>query len=312
MEHLWDADMRATRHAMDAAAAKEPPIVLAEPFDTARLISDRLAAAWVDPRPVMADSRDHWILAQGRRVQCRVHRPRTDAALPVLVWFHGGGWVQHSIDTHDGLARAYAAAADVAVVTVDYALSPEARFPHAVLECAAVIRRLHEMDWGIDASRIVLGGDSAGGNLAFATALLLRDEGGPALRGIFGLYPVVDADFTRPSYHDYAQGFGMTAANMHLFWDLYARDRADRLNPLASPLRAELTGLPPTLLQLAEFDVLRSESEVMADKLRAAGVPVTLHTYPGVLHGFARLVHWVAKARLSIDDAALWLRATLA
>jgi acetyl esterase len=276
------------------------------------MISEKLALAWVDAEPVMAETREYWVLAQGRRVQCRVHRPRTDRKLPVLVWFHGGGWVLHSIDTHDGLAREYAAAAEVAVVSVDYALAPEARFPKALLECASVVRQLADMDWGVDASRIVLGGDSAGGNLAFATALALRDSGGPALRGILALYPVVDCDFTLPSYQEYATGFGMTGASMHVFWDLYARDAADRLNPLASPLRANLAGMPRTLLQLAELDVLRSEGELMADKLRKAGADVTLQQYSGVLHGFVRLARFVAKARLAVDDAAVWLRETLA
>jgi acetyl esterase len=312
MDDQWDADMRVVRQAMDAAAAQEPPTVMAEPFDACRIISERLALAWVDAEPVMAETREYWVLAQGRRVQCRVHRPRTDRKLPVLVWFHGGGWVLHSIDTHDGLAREYAAAAEVAVVSVDYALAPEARFPKALLECASVVRQLADMDWGVDASRIVLGGDSAGGNLAFATALALRDSGGPALRGILALYPVVDCDFTLPSYLEYATGFGMTGASMHVFWDLYARDAADRLNPLASPLRANLAGMPRTLLQLAELDVLRSEGELMADKLRKAGVDVTLQHYSGVLHGFVRLVRSVAKARLAVDDAAAWLRETLA
>ena len=305
--------MRAARQAMDAAAALAPPAVMAEPFDLCRDISERLALDWVSPEPAMADTSDHWVLARGRRVQCRVHRPRTDRALPVLVYFHGGGWVLHSIDTHDGLARNLAAAADIAVVSVDYALAPETRFPGAVLECVAVIRALAGQDWGIDASRIVLGGDSAGGNLAFATALALRDGGGLAgLRGILALYPVVDFDFTRPSYATYAEGFGMTGASMHVFWDLYARDAADRLNPLASPLRAELAGLPPTLIQLAAMDVLRSEGEAMAEKLGRAGVDVTLKTYEGVLHGFMRLAGHVGKARLAIDDAAWWLRGVLA
>jgi acetyl esterase len=312
MSDSWDADMRAVRDAMDAAAALEPAAVMAEPFDACRAISERLAMAWVRPEPVMAETRDYWVLAQGRRVQCRVHRPRTDRKLPVLVWFHGGGWVLHSIDTHDGLAREFALAAEMAVVSVDYALAPEAKFPKALFECVSIVRQLATLDWGIDAGRIVLGGDSAGGNLAIATALMLRDTGGPALRGILPLYPVVDADFTRPSYRQYAEGFGMTGASMHVFWDLYARDAADRVNPLAAPLRADLAGLPPTLLLLAEMDVLRSESEVMAERLRAAGVDVTLKTYSGVLHGFVRLVGAVAKARVALDDAAVWLRGVTA
>ncbi len=147
-----------------------------------------------------------WVAARGqRRIYCRVYRPRLDSPLPVLVWFHGGGWVWASVDTHDRLCREYAAAADVAVVSVDYALSPEAKFPQAVEECAAVVRHVaeHGADWGLDGSRILLGGDSAGGNLCLATALLLRDTDGPKLRGIVAYYPVCDSRFDTPTYLEY-------------------------------------------------------------------------------------------------------------
>ncbi|MCW3475178.1 alpha/beta hydrolase [Limobrevibacterium gyesilva] len=307
----WDPEMRAARQAMDDAAARLPPVLMTEPFGPSRAINERLAMMWGQGGPAMAETTEHWVLARGRRVQCRVHRPRTDARLPVLVWFHGGGWVFQSIDTHDRLVREYAAAADVASVSVDYALAPEARFPQAVLECAEVVSALAGMEWGLDASRIVLGGDSAGGNLALTTALRLRDTGGPALRGILTPYPVTDADFESPSYVEFAEGHGLTTASMQAYWDLYVRDPVDRMNPLAAPLRADPTGLPPTLIQLAELDVLRSDGERMAEKMRAAGVDVTLQTYPGVLHGFVRLTQAVAKARDAVADASAWLRGVM-
>lgn len=305
-----DPEMRAARARMDAEAAKYPPVVAEPPFDAHRLVSDRLSLPWAEGGPVMAETADRWLFAHGRRVLCRLHRPRAASGLAALVWFHGGGWVWSSIDTHDRLARELAAAGGVAVIMVDYALAPEARFPRAVLEAAAAVRALAAAadDWGIDPARIVLGGDSAGGNLALATALALRDGGGPPLAGLHCVYPVTDADFDTPSYREFAEGYGLTRAAMQAYWRLYLRDPADRLNPLATPLRANLSGLPPTLLQLAELDVLRSEGERLGEALTRAGVAVTRELHAGMLHGFIRLSSAVATARNAIASAGAWLR----
>ncbi len=306
----WDFQMREVRRVMDAAAAGHPPVLLEEPMDSHRAVNEMLTLMWAQGGPAMADSADRWVQARGRRILCRVHRPNTDAPLPVLVWLHGGGWVFSSIDTVDKLVREYAAGAQVATVSVDYALSPEARFPQAVLECAAVVRHIaaHGGEWGLDPARIVIGGDSAGGNLAFATALLLRDTGSAALRGILSAYPVTAPDFDSPSYVEFAEGYGLTRAAMKAFWNAYLRDPADHHNPLAAPLRADVSGLPPTLIQLAELDVLRSDGEAMAERLRQAGVPATLETYKGMLHGFIRLTGEVAVARIAMEDACAWLK----
>ena len=308
MTDRWDPEMRAAREAMDAAAAKLPPVVLTPPFGSSRMVNEQLAMLYGHGGPAMAESSDKWVAVRGRRVLCRVHRPQSNVRSPVLVWFHGGGWVFQSVDSHDRLVREYAAASGMAVVSVDYALAPEARFPVAVEECAEVVWALAGVNWGVDASRIVLGGDSAGGNLALAAALLLRDTAGPALRGILTPYPVTDTDFASPSYLEFAEGFGLTAAAMRAYWALYLRDDADRRNPLAAPLRGEMAGLPPTFIQLAELDVLRSDGERMAAKMRAGGVDVTLTTYPGMLHGFMRLTEAVAISRQAVADAAAWLR----
>ena len=307
----WDPEMRQARAIMDAEAAKYPPVLPQEPFDAHRQVNDTLNMIWARGGPVMADTADRWVFARGRRVLCRLHRPRRDKVLPVLVWFHGGGWVWSSVDTHDRLVREYAEGGEVAIVSVDYALSPEARFPQAVLECAAVVRHLaaHAPAWGIDPARILLGGDSAGGTLALAAALALRDGGGPALSGLLCAYPVTDCDFESPSYREFAEGFGLTRAAMQAYWNLYTRDPADRLNPLAAPLRGNQTGLPPTLIQVAELDVLRSDGERMAEAMRRDGVDVTLETYAGVLHGFMRLSSAVGKSRAAIASASAWLRA---
>ena len=310
MDSRLHPEARAAKLRSDEAAALLPPVSLIPPLDASRVVNDKLAMMHTPGGPEMADSRDSWVFAQGRRIQCRMHRPVQAETLPVLIWFHGGGWVWSNIDTHDRLTREYAAGAGIATISVDYSLSPEARFPRALLECADVVRKIvaNASEWGIDASRIVIGGDSAGGNLALATALALRDHGGPKLRGLLPLYPVTSPDFDRASWLEFADGYGLTRVGMMAYWDLYMRDAADRLNPLAAPLLADVTGFPPTLIQVAELDILRDEGIAMAEKLRAAGVDVTLETVQGVLHGFMRLMGSVTPAAEAIARANVWLR----
>jgi acetyl esterase len=232
-----------------------------------------------------------------------------------MVYFHGGGWVWASVDTHDRLCREYALASGCAVISVDYALSPEAVFPQAIEECAAVVRWVgaHGAEWDLDPARIALGGDSAGGNLALGTALMLRDGGGPALRGILALYPVCDANFGTGSYQEFgAGGYFLTLEKMRFYWSVYAPDDAMRLHPLASPLRADLRGLPPVMVQLAELDVLRDEGIALAEKLRSAGVETAFELVPGVIHGYLRASAKVAKARAAIASGSAWLRNAMA
>lgn len=314
-DHVWDLEMREAHAAYLAEAARLPPILLQRPFDPHRAVNDALAMVTAaGPGPDMAETTDRWVAGRGRRILCRLHRPTPDPALPVIVYFHGGGWVWSSVDTHDRLARELARDSGCAVVSVDYALSPEAVFPQAIEECAAVARWLgeHGALWGLDPARMALAGDSAGGNLALGTALMLRDQGGPTLRALLAWYPVCDADFTRPSYQIFGPGgFMLTAERMRFYWDVYAPDPATRLNPLACPLRADLHGMPPTFVQLAELDVLRDEGEALATRLQDAGVPATLEIVPGVIHGFLRSSARVTKARDAIASAGRWLAATV-
>ena len=305
-----DPEMLQFQREAEAYAKNFPPVQVAIPLDPHRAVNDILALRTATGGPVMAETTDRWVAARGRRIMCRVYRPYTDRPLPTLVYFHGGGWVWSSIDTHDRLAREYAASGEVAVVSVDYALSPEAKFPQALEECAAVTRYVaeHGAAWGLDPSNLFAGGDSAGGNLALGTALLLRDTGGPALRGILAVYPVCDSGLDTASYREFATGHGLTHERMSSYWNVYVPHAADRHHPLAAPLRADLTGLPPVLVQLAELDVLRSEGEALAAKLQAAGVEVDLEIFPGVVHGFMRAMATVGKARTAVEKAGVWLR----
>jgi len=312
MDERLDPQMRAVRQEQDRLAAQYPPQTLTGDFDAGRAIGESLNAVWAQGGPVMASTTEGYVPVRGRRVMVRLHRPNEAATLPVLVWLHGGGWVFSSIDTHDRLGREYAAASGMAVVMVEYGLAPEAKFPQALLEAEGVVKALAENAeiWGIDPQRIFIGGDSAGGNLALGTALKLRDTQGPALRGILGVYPVTEARCATPSYSEFSEGFGLSLATMRAYWDLYLRDPIDALHPLASPLRADLTGLPPCLIQLAALDVLRDDGAMLAEALARAGVQVEIETVPGVLHGFMRLSGHVDAAAAAIARAGAWLART--
>ncbi len=310
----WDPEMLAFNRMMDARAAALPPITLDLPLDGARALTEALTTPLSEGGPAMAESSDRWLPVRGRRLACRLHRPAA-GTLPVIVWIHGGGWVWMSLDTHDRPMREVAAASGCAVLGPDYALSPEAAFPQAIEECAAVVRRIARegAGWGLDPARIILAGDSAGANLAMATALLLR-ETDPGLRidGLLLHYGVFDATFDRASYGAFAEGYFLTREKMRFYWDCYCPRPADRLNPLAAPLRADLRGLPPTLLHVAELDVLADENLAMAARLREAGVEVACEVFPGLAHGFLRATPHVAAARRSVQEAGAWARRVLA
>ncbi|MEA2776741.1 MAG: acetyl esterase [Acetobacteraceae bacterium] len=306
-----DPEMAAFSAEQEKAAAAYPPVKVELPLAPHRKINDLLGLRTASGGPAMAETTDRWVAATGRRVFCRVFRPVTDRVVPTLVYFHGGGWVWANVDTHDRMTREYAAAGQVAVVSVDYALSPEAKFPQALLECAAVVRFIAERgaEWGLDPARILLGGDSAGGNLALSTALLLRDTGGPALKGVLANYPVSDARFDTPSYREFGSGgYGLSTERMAFYWNVYVPHEIDRLHPLAAPLRADLTGLPPVMVLLAELDVLRSEGEALVAKLRTSGVAVETETFAGTVHGFLRATGTVQKARDAVAMAGAWMQ----
>jgi acetyl esterase len=239
------------------------------------------------------------------KLRVRVYRPRSTELLPVVLWFHGGGWVVGTIESHDPLCRALANRTPCVVVSVDYRLAPEAPFPAGLDDAWAATQWVAEetLELGADPSRIVVAGDSAGGNLAAAVALRARDAGLPlALQAL--VYPVIDFDFESESYLRLAEGLNLTRAKMQWYWELYLGG-ADGLQPEASPLRApDLAGVAPALVQVAEHDPLLSEGEAYAARLEEAGVPVTLTRYDGVIHGFIRMPALVAEADFSLAEIA--------
>ncbi|MBR0653517.1 alpha/beta hydrolase [Plastoroseomonas arctica] len=307
----WDPAMLAFQRMMEARGAGFPPLPVTLPLGAGRETTEALNAPLAQGGPAMAASGDRWLSVRGRRLLCRVHKPVLESPLPLLVYIHGGGWVWNSVDTHDRLMRGYAAGAGCMVVGPDYSLSPEARFPVALEECAEVVRQLARggAEWGIDPARIVLGGDSAGANLALGVALLLR-ETDPDIRlaGLLVNYGVLDSATDTPSYREFAEGFTLTQAKMRFYWECYCLDPSLRVTPFAAPLRADLRGLPPVLVHIAELDVLAGENHAFIAKLREAGVGVEHAVFAGTIHGFLRALGQVPAADRAVAEASDWLR----
>jgi acetyl esterase len=239
-------------------------------------------------------------------VRVRSYRPSAEPGLPLLVYFHGGGWVVGSLDTYDGVCRALANRVPCRVVSVDYRLAPEHRFPAALEDCWEVTRRAFG-----EAPAVAVGGDSAGGNLAAVVALRARDSGLPLTFQLL-IYPVMDFDFNTGSYSANGSGLGLTQAAMRWYWDQYLGG-ADGRNPDASPLRAaDLSGAAPALLAVCEYDPLRDEGVAYAHRLEDARVPVRLIDYPGMIHGFVRMAAVTDRSRELLEESAARLREAFA
>jgi acetyl esterase/lipase len=229
------------------------------------------------------------------QVSVRILRPPGAAGpLPVIVYIHGAGWVFGNAHTHDRLIRELAVGTGTAVVFPNYSLSPEAPYPVAIEESYAVLHWVaeHGAKKGLDASRIAVAGDSVGGNMAAALTLMAKERSGPEITTQVLFYPVTDASFDTPSYHQFAEGYWLRRDAMQWFWDQYTTDEAQRNEVTASPLRAtteQLARLPKALVITGEADVLRDEGEAYGRKLREAGVDVTATRYEGIIHDFVML-----------------------
>ncbi len=246
-------------------------------------------------------------------ISARLYRARA-GTLPLLVYFHGGGWVVGSVPLADSFCRALVNASGCAVVSVEYRLAPEDRYPAAADDAYAATRWCveHASDLGVDASRIAVGGSSAGGNLAAVVALMARERGTPALAFQLLHVPVTDHDFETPSYRENGAGFGLTGSGMRWFWDNYIPDPKLRDEPYASPLRArDLSGLPPAHVVTAECDVLRDEGKAYAARLLEAGVPTTYVEYPGMVHAFTGMAVMIPMGRTAIDEMGAALHRAL-
>jgi acetyl esterase len=298
-------DPQAQRVIEAMAALNLKPVEESTPAEARESIRTRTAG--LGPFPEVAAVTDHRVPVAGGEITVRAYSPGGPGPHPALVYYHGGGWVIGDLYTHDGLCRSLSAAAGCAVLSVDYRLAPEAKYPVPVEDSYAALLWIvaNAGRLGIDRRRIAVGGDSAGGNLATVMALLARDRRGPALALQVLIYPVTDHDLDTVSYRENATGYVLTRDAMRWFWDHYLAHEAQGREPYASPLRApSMAGLPPALVITAEYDPLRDEGEAYAARLRDAGVPVTLTRYPGMFHGFVRLTKFLDQARTAVDEIA--------
>ena len=264
-----------------------------------------------DPMPV-AETRDLAIPGPGGSIPARLYRATATGTLPVLVFFHGGGWVVGDVESHDTVCRHLANRAHCAVVSVDYRLAPEHKFPAAVEDCFAATAWVADnaAALGVDAGRLAVGGDSAGGNLAAVVSLLARDKGVPRIAYQLLIYPATDAAMRHDSIARFAEVYVLTRSTMRWFYDQYLRASEDAADWQASPLAApDLRGLPPAYVLTAGYDPLCDEGDAYAARLAAAGVPVTHRTFEGQVHGFAMNGKIIRAAETALDEAAGALRA---
>jgi acetyl esterase len=291
MEQMTPQEIRA-----DRAAKADAMAALSGPVQEVARVEDRTIPGPAQPIPI----RTYW--------------PSTAHNLPALVYYHGGGWVIGTLDSIDRSCRALANASGCVLISVDYRLAPEHKFPAAVEDADAVLQYVaaHPAEFDIDPNRIAVGGDSAGGNLATVACLIARERGGPNVAFQLLVYPVTDYDDNRPSLQDFAQGYFLTRPMLDYFWGHYLARPEDGRHPHASPIKAaSLAGLPPAMVITAECDPIRDQGEAYAQRLRESGVPVSLKRYEGAIHVFFNLAGVIDAGKQAIEDAGAALRTAL-
>lgn len=297
-------------------AAQRGSVFDARTPEEARRTYDAGTPVFAPATPPLKSVADIAVPGPAGAVPVRVYTPKGhDGRLPVLVYFHGGGWIFGNLESHDALCRLIAHEAACLVASVDYRLAPEHRFPAGVEDCFAVTRWIaqHAGDFGGDGARLAVAGDSAGGNLAAVVAQLARDGGGPKLAFQWLIYPAVDFAADNASLRDNADGYLLTKRAIDWTTAQYLNGASDAHDPRASPLKAKsLKGLPPALVQTAEFDPLRDEGKAYADRLRAEGVPAAYTCYDGMIHGFLRMGALVDRAFDGVREGAAALRKAFA
>ncbi|WP_236233753.1 alpha/beta hydrolase [Pseudomonas tohonis] len=308
VEHTTQAFLEA----LEAGNGK--PLETLAPKDARAVLVGAQAGVKVDLSGTRVEKKS--IQVNGQPLELTLVRPEgAKGDLPVFMFFHGGGWVLGDYPTHERLIHDLVVNSGAVAVYVNYTPSPEAKYPTAINQAYAATKWVaeHGKDIGVDASRLAVAGNSVGGNMAAVVALMAKEQGTPKLRAQVLLWPVTDANFETASYNQFAQGHFLTKPMMQWFWDSYTTDPKQRAEIHASPLRAtteQLKGLPPTLIQTAEFDVLRDEGEAYARKLDAAGVEVTAVRYNGMIHdyGLLNVVNQVPAVRSAMRQAGAELK----
>ena len=282
------------------------------PIEEARVRDLKGAVTTAGAFEPVAQVSDFVIPGQAIDLAARIYHPADGEVLPAVVYFFGGGWSLGTLDTSDAVCRMIANRARCASIAVSYRLAPEHKFPAAVLDCYQGVSWVvaHADELGIDKDRIAVGGDSSGGNLAAAVALLARERGGPRLIHQLLVYPNTDAAADTESMREINDELFFNVNSIKWYWGMYLQSAEDATNPLASPLRAaDLSGLPPATVITAEFDPLRDESELYAKRLAEYGVPAEIIRFDGMIHGFFTMVGILDTAREAVSTAAARLAA---
>jgi acetyl esterase len=291
------------------AALNAPPIHTLTPELVRIGIKMQLANATEEPESV-AQVVNRTIPGPAGEIPIKIYTPAGSGPFPALVFFHGGGWVICDLDTHDSLCRSLCNGADCIVVSLDYCLAPEHKFPAAPEDCYAATQWVagHAAEINAKPGKIAIGG-----NLTAVVAQMVRDQGGPRLALQLLIYPATDFTFDGPSIHENGQDYFLNIDDMNWFTSYYLNSDADKKNPLASPMQSDnLRGLPTALVITGEYDPLRDEGEAYGKRLKEAGVPVTISRYNGVIHGFLSLEPLTDKGKQAREECAQALRAAFA
>lgn len=263
------------------------------------------------PLEEVARVEDRYIPGPIGDIPVRIYTPEGQRPFPVLVYFHGGGFVTGDLDMVDGPCRMIANRAECVVVSVDYRLSPEHKFPAPLEDAYAAVKWIAENGEtiSVDSNRLAVGGDSAGGNLAAAVSLMAKDKNGPVISYQLLVYPTLNYSFDTESYLAFEEGYLLSTKDLEWFWNHYLQDEKDGINPYASPLLAEdLSGLPPALIIVAEFDQLRDDGEAYGKRLKEAGIPTEITRYEGMIHNFYLMPAVFPQGKEAIEQSAKALK----
>ncbi len=284
------------------------------PLSEVRAAQDRVGAFLGDGSMPLEHERDISLPGPHGQVPCRLYLPDDAERPPLIVYAHGGGFMQGSLPSWDAMLRELVRQSGAAALSVDYKLSPEHRFPKAFEEMVAVIRLAARegAGLGIDPTRLAVGGDSAGGNLALAAAMALRDEGLGAVRFMLLIYGVYSTDSESPSWQRFGQGAGLSQTQMRWIWETYLEGPEQQQDWRAAPILGNLAGLPPAHLIVGSLDPLQDDSHRLAAALAQAGVPHTLKVYDGINHGFIRYGRLIGTSRRALGECAAALRQAMA
>ena len=293
-----------------AAALGSPAVNTVSPKEARALMEGR----GVDPGPGVYKVQNRGVPGPAGDVPVRIYTPHGTGPFPILAWYHGGGWVLGNLNTTDVACRHLCNKAGCVVVSVDYRLAPEAKFPAAAEDCFAATKWAAEnaSEIGGHGGRLAVGGMSAGGNLAAAVSLMARDRGGPEIAHQLLVVPVTERNFETKSYRENAEGYALTRDAMIWYWDQYLGSEADEGNPYAAPMKAsDLSGLPSAFIITGEYDPLRDEGEAYGARLAEAGVETKVKRYAGMFHLFFNLPTTLTKGAEAMRDASEGLKAAL-